>query len=162
KWIQNATLIPQEIEPGTDRYYRYLKPELQEMLLNERYYLLPTAPQGCMLRSIWVYPLSIMFVYETQDGCSVMFGYDTMRNQIPTTLSSQNQKFVKFGDVQYMQTNLVYNDGTTELQLQRNYDKYTITIRCKNIDKSGMTPEEAANLFTFTKVPLPPLKETVK
>lgn len=162
KWIEKATIISDDIPSGTDAYYRYLKPELQEMLIDDRYYLLPTAPKGYTLRSIWVYPMHLSFVYENQEGFKIQFGYDTWRNQLPTELSSQNQKFVEFSSVQYLQTNLTYNDGTEEIKLDRNYDKYTITIICDNTEKTGITPEQAANLFTFTKVELPPLKEVMK
>ena len=136
-----------------------MKPKFQEMLLDERYYLLPTAPKGYTLDSIWVCAPSITFAYKDQAGVVVSFDYYTKKDQIPTTLSSQNQKFVEFGGVQYLQTYSTPNDGTTKLSLQRNYDKYTINIICENVDKSGMTPEKAAELFTFTKVKLPPLKE---
>ena len=158
KWIETVPLIPDDVKAGSEAYYYYLKPEFQEMLLDDRYYLLPTAPKGYTLDSIWVCAPSISFVYKDQAGIFADFNYFTKKEQLPTTLSSQNQKFVEFSGVQYLQTYSTPNDGTTELKLQRNYDKYTISITCDNIGKTGITPEQAANLFTFTKVALPPLK----
>ena len=162
KWIETVPLMPDDVQAGSEAYYYYLKPEFQEMLLDDRYYLLPTAPKGYTLDSIWVSAPSISFVYKDQAGVSADFNYFTMKEQLPTTLSSQNQKFVEFSGVQYLQTYSTPNDGTTELKLQRNYDKYTISITCDNVGKTGITPEQVANLFTFTEVDLPPLKAVIQ
>ena len=160
KWIETVPLMPDDVQAGSEAYYYYLNPEFQEMLVNDRYYLLPIASEGYALKSIWI-TTGITFYFENNEGNLIQFSYATWREQLPKELSAENQKLVQFGGVQYLQEKNTYK-GSTNLKLTRKYDKYTISVSCDNANKTGITPEQAANLFTFTKVDLPPLKAVMQ
>ena len=133
-WIQTVPLMPEDVVPGSDEYYYYLKPELQEMLIDDRYYLLPDTPNEYALCAIMVSARDISFGYTNEDGYIIEFSYRTDQELLPDTISSSKQQFVKYGDVQYLQEYAGLLDGSTSLTLQRNFDKYTIRINCEHID----------------------------
>ncbi len=158
-WIETVPLITEDVVPGSSEYYYYLKPGYQDMLIEDRYYLLPNTPAGYTLHSIFVYARSIAFNFKSKEGEIFAFDVGTEAKQLPLALSSSKQKFVEYEGIQYLQEIESSNDDLYYKRLYRNYEKYTIGITFKD---PYPTTEDMADMVTFNKVQLPPLKEVMK
>ncbi len=159
-WVKSAEISFEAEELGSE-YYDYLRPQVQEMLIEERYYLLPVVPKNLSLMKIIMRPMEISFQYIDEYKKMYYYTFDT-RSGLFDQYAWNDQNYTK-----------IESNGITYYIEKEGYRKDSVSAYCDldgygtnvTVDIDNANSIDTTNIISviqFEKVMLPALSNENK
>ncbi len=154
QWAETATLPPEGFNYNRIES-NYLIPGDQDMLIIDRYFLVPEVSEEFTFLGILDGFAYIQFVFENEKGEYLYCSYYTAPQLLSDHISAETTTLKRYNGVDYY-VNEVEN------QVIRSYDGYVITLSTNAHNATLTTDQMMETFITCSKVTLPPLKTTIQ
>ena len=159
-WVKSAEISFGVEEMGSE-YYDHLRPQVQEMLTEERYYLLPVVPENLSLMKIIMRPMEISFQYIDEYEKMYYYTFDT-RSGLFDQYAWNEQNYTKIesnGVIYYVEKEGYRKDSVSAYC---DLDGYGANVTVDIDNANAIDTTNIISVIQFEKVMLPALSNENK